>query len=836
MQDKWTAPKQFDHDQITTLAQSLGLAPLIVAILMNRGLTTAEQIRDFLAVDLSDLTTPDHFHDLDKAVARIEQALENNEKIVIYGDYDADGVTSVAILVDAFSTLGVDVDYYVPSRFTDGYGPNLARYQELVEQGTQLLITVDNGITGVAEVAYAQAQGMDVIITDHHDLPEQLPQAYAIVHPRHPKSTCDFGFFSGAGVAFYLAWGLLGELPSESLDLAMIGTVGDVMPLVADNRVIVAAGLQQLQGDPRLGLAALAEQAKIDLTKVTARDLAFSLIPRLNSLGRVGSARPAVALLTTFAESEAKKIAQEVEQVNQQRQTLVQAVLSQATEQIETGSRPAALVVAGVDWAEGVLGIVASRLVDTYHCPTLVLSIDQKTGVAKGSGRSVGEFDLFKALDRYREHFQKFGGHAGAVGLSLAPTEIAGLRTHLVAQAQSQLSAITATAGLVADYRLSASELAALTPETVIQLEQVLGPFGEKNPQPLFELIDLPWQQWQAIGQTQQTLKGTLTNQIEAVAFREGDQAAKLRQAGQQLAILGTLGTNTWRGKTKLQITVCGAHPTGTDLAQTTKASSLSATTPKVTKKGSQTTTPVSPVATPTAEPASARSVTASANPTVKVNPDAIANFATAQWRWPQQDFQVIDCRHQRLGPKMLQHPWSYICFDQRLGQRLQQQHQQVRFILHPDQLLPNMAATVFIDLPSSVDQLQTYLKILQTPRLYLLFYTSQQRQEQLRLQIPQLRALLKEIYRQPEIKRPQLSRFADHCQLTTAQLDFGIRVFSELNFVKMDKERLVANRQAEKQPLTASATFQRQQAMQLAYQQLALGSLQQVDAFIKQA
>ncbi|WP_461218496.1 single-stranded-DNA-specific exonuclease RecJ [Lapidilactobacillus salsurivasis] len=838
LQDKWTAPKKLDQAEVANLAAALNLPPLIVAIIMSRGLTDAAGIRAFLNVDLSQLTTPDHFHDLDRAVVRIEQALDNNEKITVYGDYDADGVTSVAILVDTFSALGVDVDYYVPSRFSDGYGPNLARYQELVAQGTKLLITVDNGITGLDEVAYAQAHGMDVIITDHHDLPAQLPEAYAIVHPRHPQSTCDFGYFAGAGVAFYLAWGLLGDMPVELLDLATIGTIGDVMPLVADNRLLVAAGIKQIQADPRLGLTALAELAKIDLTQIDARQIAFGIVPRLNSLGRVGSARPAVALLTTFDDQEAAKIAQDVEQTNRQRQDLVTEVLAQAQAQLANEPTPKAIVVAGSDWAEGVLGIVASRLVDQYQCPTLVLSIAGETGVAKGSGRSVGEFDLFQALADYQTHFQKFGGHAGAVGLSLAATEIAGLREHLQSAAQSQTTAITATSGLSADYALTPTEAASLTPELIDQLATILGPFGEKNPEPNFMFDQLPWQQWQAIGKDQQTLKGILTPQIEALAFRAGNLAPRLRQAGSQVALLGSLGTNTWQGQTKVQIMINGVQFL-TPAPAPKPAPKPASVQPQDSPQPANPTTPT-PTTTRSAEPSAMSSRTsespAATSAKTPGQTDALAKYQTDRWQWPQQQFEVVDCRRLQLGAQMLQHPWTYICFDGRLSQRLGQRYQQVNFISHPDQLTTPTAATVFIDLPRQVSQLQAYLQILQTPRLYLLFYTAPKRREQLKLQIPQLRALLKEIYQQPAIEQQQLPQFAKHCRLTPAQLDFGIRVFSELNFVKMDKDRLVANRQAVKQPLTASATFRQQQAMQQAYQQLALGSLQQVARFLKQA
>lgn len=808
MQEQWQEPEKIEQATIDEIATTLDLPPIIVAIMVNRGFKTSAAIKQFLTVDLNQLTTPDQFNDMTKAVARIESAIENEEKIMIYGDYDADGVTSVSILHEAFMSLGIEVDYYVPSRFTDGYGPNMSRYHEFVEQGYQLLITVDNGITGVAEVAYAQSHGLDVIITDHHDLPAELPEATAIVHPRHPNSHCEFGYFSGAGVAFYLAWGLLGDLPQELIDLAAIGTIGDVMPIVADNRIIVAAGLQQMSQDPRLGILALAKQAKLDLARLTTREVSFGIVPRLNSLGRVGIARPAVALLTTYDETEADQIAQQVEQVNAERQNLVKEVAQAAAATI-TSSDPAALVVAGEGWAEGVLGIVASRLVDQYHCPTLVLSIDPATQSAKGSGRSVGDFNLFQALNEYRDHFTKFGGHAGAVGLTLPVAAIDGLREHLVQQSTQQQAAINSSADLVVDYRLNAQQLPQLTPALVNDLQRYLGPFGEQNPEPVFEFDQFPWQGWQAIGETGQTLKARLNADVELIGFRHGAEAQTLNQQT-HLKVAGTLGLNIWQNKTKVQITFLAAQSTASSVSQATMPADQSGST----SANSAPTTVAGATTMPT---------------------ELSGKFPQTEWHWAQHRYQVTDLRRQTFKPQLLQQDWNYICFDQHLAQQLTRK-MTTKIYTRPDQLdrTATRSSTLFIDLPLNHQQLTSYLDVLTSPSLYLLFYTSPQRRERLQLQVPQLRLILKEIYQQPAIARPQLPQFAQHCQVTEAQLHFGIQVFSELNFVKMDKERLTANRQAPKTPLLNSATFRRQQALQQSYRQLAMGNLNQLEAFLK--
>lgn len=785
MQEHWQKPPTIDSQLITNLAAQLGLPESVLAILVGRGYDTADKITEFLATDLANLTTPDHFYDLDKAVARIESAIENDEKITVYGDYDADGVTSTSIMVEALATLGIEATYYIPSRFTDGYGPNMDRYHEIVADGTQLLITVDNGISGAAEVEYAQSQGVDVIVTDHHDLPAELPAAFAVVHPRHPQSDCQFSYFSGAGVAFYLAWGLLGELPVELLDLVAIGTVADVMPLVADNRILVANGLQQMQAGERLGLVALAKQAKLDLNHVTAHDIGFKLAPRLNSLGRVNSGRPAVELLTTFDDETATKIATDTEKTNQQRQQLVQEVVDKVEAELATVTAPPALVVAGENWAEGVLGIVASRLVDQYHCPTIVLSINPATQQAKGSGRSIGEFDLFAALDDFREQMINFGGHAGAIGLTVATDKVAELRDHLVAKAAQQQEQIQATGQQQIDAVFTAQNITKLTPDSVQAVSEILEPYGESNPEPIVALKNLQWQQWQAIGQTKQTLKGTLNNTISGIAFRQGGLAAQLRAASQVTAI-GQLGLNRWQGKTTVQLQI--------------QDFILPSEKPQVDQ--------------------------------VKTNQSESSKSSSSASRLA--DVELIDWRQQKLDRTIWQTPRQYVCFNEKLAHQLQQRFTSSSRITTLDQLAADHQELLFVDLPTDIRLFTRYLSSTNAQRIYLMFYTSPAMKERLQMQIPQLRNLLKEIYQQKTVLVSELAQFAQHCGITMQQLRFGLSVFSELNFVKINKEQITAQPQMPKRQLSDSQTFMRQQSLQKSYRELAVGDLTQIKTFLK--
>ena len=512
---QWHFPEVSNQKAIKTLSETFGITELIAKILVNRGYDTVEAANAFLRPELSGLHDPFLLHDMDKAIERLMQAIDSGQKIIVYGDYDVDGMTSTAIMTWALELMGANVDYFVPSRFSDGYGPNLANYQKLAAEGMQLLVTVDNGVSGKDEIAWLMAQGIDVIVTDHHELPEELPVATAIVHPRHPEGSYPFGGLSGAGVAFKVVSALLEEPADEVLDLAALGTVADVMSLTDENRIIVKQGLESLKLDPRPGVAALLAAAGTQLSDIDSSTIGFTIAPRLNALGRLENATTGVQLLLMDEPEEAKPLADHVNALNQERQQLVTKITTAAQEQATQLSEDPVLVVAGENWHEGVLGIVASKLVEQTGKPTIVLNVNGDE--MKGSGRSVAAFDLFTALDGHRDLMTTFGGHASAAGMTVPTNNLTALRAALRDEAAQQQLATAQKADMQIATTVTAADF---TKENFDNL-QVLAPFGEGNPEPLF-MLDL-----RGVNQVKTMSEGkhlrfiaqTDTDQLPVVAF-----------------------------------------------------------------------------------------------------------------------------------------------------------------------------------------------------------------------------------------------------------------------------------------------------------------------------
>lgn len=538
------------------LAEQFNISKLVAEILIRRGYDDEEQIKRFLNPDTTSFYDPMLINDMAKAVERIQTAIMNDQVITVYGDYDADGITSTSIVYETLASIGANVNFYIPNRFDEGYGPNEEAFQKLINAGTQLFITVDNGIAGNQAIQLAQDQGVDVVVTDHHEIPEVVPNAYALVHPRLGNDY-PFGQLSGAGVAFKLVWALTEEFPAEMIELAAIGTVADVVSLTDENRAIVSGGLQSLAQTPRTGIVALAKRAGVDLEKINEEDIGFALAPRLNSLGRMGDANPGVNLLTTMDEEIAKELAKKTESANTDRKSLVDKVTKAAVELVDNQAEPLpdVLVVAGSGWHQGVLGIAASRLVDRYQRPAVVLSIDDQTGLAKGSGRSIEQFDLFKGIDPVREKLVAFGGHHSAVGLTVSTDQIDMLKEQLQMAAKEQQVDLNAKPNLTVTTKIDVDDL---TPNFYRNL-QVLAPFGEDNPKPIFELKYRNVQSIQLIGKDKDHLKCSITgsrHQISALDFGTGDISTQLTNKSVKTRIVGQVSTNTWRGKTNLQFMI----------------------------------------------------------------------------------------------------------------------------------------------------------------------------------------------------------------------------------------------------------------------------------------
>ncbi|WP_262316454.1 single-stranded-DNA-specific exonuclease RecJ [Lacticaseibacillus parakribbianus] len=548
----WQLEAQPESDAITEVATNLKVPPFLARLLIQRKITTPEAYEAFINPDMARLHDPFLLHDMDKAVARIQQAIENQEKITIYGDYDVDGLTASSIMLETLQSMGAEPTVFIPDRFTDGYGPNAAVYRYLQSAGTQLVITVDNGVGGAAVIDAAQAAGMDVVVTDHHELPAVLPQAVAVVHPRHPEGHYPFGGLSGAGVAFKVASALLGAAPVESIDLAAMGTVADLVDLTDENRIIVQMGLAMIRTQPRVGIAALLAAAKIDPATVDETSIGFGIGPRLNALGRLGDANPGVTLLTTFDDAEAQALAQNINDLNAKRQALVQDISKVALEMAQTPENQGrrTLILAHAGWHEGVLGIVASKVVEATGKPTLVLNIAADGQSAKGSGRSVPAFHLFNALNAERAAMTAFGGHGMACGLTVPVANLPKLQAAMEQAAATSLKdqpkpplAIAArltTADLTLDHYRAMRQLA---------------PFGNGNPEPTFSLRPDLIDRIKTMGQTNAHLR-FVADGAAVVAFGYGDQAQALSQATQvKLAV--RLDANTWQGNTSLQLRLC---------------------------------------------------------------------------------------------------------------------------------------------------------------------------------------------------------------------------------------------------------------------------------------
>ncbi|TDQ37991.1 single-stranded-DNA-specific exonuclease RecJ [Aureibacillus halotolerans] len=542
-----------EDEQLASFAKALKVSPLVAAILVDRGINTEEHAKAFLTPEKQSYHDPFLFNDMAKAVTRIQHAIDANEAIRIYGDYDADGVTSTAIVYKALTLLGASVDFYIPNRFIEGYGPNKEAFRRTAEEGISLLITVDNGISGVEEMAYAQSLGMDVIITDHHEAGEQLPDTVALIHPGIKGEAYPFGELAGAGVALKLAHALLGEVPDDLVALAAIGTIADLVPLANENRIIVAKGLSKLQQTTSPGLTALTDVCGFSISDIDEEKVGFAIGPRLNAVGRLGDATPAVSLLITDAKEDAQELALSIDQKNKERQQLVRKMTTEAIDMVESRDElPAALVLLKEDWNPGVVGIVASRMVDRFHRPCVVLGKDEATQMAKGSARSIEGFHLFDQLSKHRDILPHFGGHSMAAGMSLELHDVEELEHRLGQLVEAQLSAEERQPVLPVQMEAKLSDVTL----DVLQQLQKLRPFGNGNPKPLFLFDQLHILQSKRIGSDKNHLKLTLGSegsQLDAVGFQMGDCAEAI-SAIAKVSAVGELSINEWNGRQSPQL------------------------------------------------------------------------------------------------------------------------------------------------------------------------------------------------------------------------------------------------------------------------------------------
>ena len=545
---------------------------MVAQLLIGRGVDCPDAARRFLDAKLTDLHDPSDLPGVDKAADFLFQAARDGRSIVIYGDYDADGMTGSAIMLRCLRLLNAKVRSYVPHRLSDGYGLHNSSLDRLAADGAEVIVTVDNGIASVSQSAYAKTLGLDLIVTDHHKMAESLPEAVAIVHPKLPGSEYPFSGLCGAAVAFKLAWAIcqrasdgkkvqprMREFLLQATGLAAIGTMADVVPLIDENRAIVRHGLNTLLANPTVGIAALKQVTGLDKQpELTGDDIAFSIGPRLNAAGRLGQAELGVELLATDDAVRAAELAQFIDELNSERQSLERSVLLSARKQVKSRFDPAAdaaLVLADHSWHAGVIGIVAGKLVEQYHRPVVLIAQD-KLGVkpGMGSGRSIPGFDLHRAFASCTDQLVSHGGHAAAAGLKINDSQVDQFRTAFCEVAKAEIAAEGREGIIEIDAEIP---FASLTRQTLDQINS-LAPFGCDNRRPMLFASDVRIAgEPKLMGKTQRHLSVELEQhgvRLRAVAFGGADWFDELKSTSGSISIAFQPVLNQFRGRTSVEM------------------------------------------------------------------------------------------------------------------------------------------------------------------------------------------------------------------------------------------------------------------------------------------
>ena len=561
---KWEV-KKINKPHVEKLMEEYQI-PLLMAMLLDiRGYTSQQQIEEVIS-DQRELSDPFLMKDMDKAVERIHRAIDNFERIAVYGDYDADGVTSTAMLFSYLEAASADVIYYIPKRDGEGYGMNISAVEKLAEDGVQLIITVDNGISAIEEVKRASELGMDVVVTDHHRPRDIIPEAVAVVDPYRKDCPSKFKDFCGAGVVLKLLMALedgdQDMVMAEYADLAALGTIGDIVSVSGENRAIIKTGLESVMNSQRPGLTALLNKSGCSGKEITARTLAFTLIPRINATGRMGASQRAVHLLTCEDEQEAEDLAEIICGENTRRKDVEKNILEEAIAQIESSSSmryDRVLVVDGNDWHHGVVGIVATRITEKYGKPTVVISKDKDE--ARGSGRSVQGFSLFDAVSHCSSLLTKFGGHPMAVGASMDIKNVDSFRIEINKYAQDKYYEMPAQE-IVLDSKLNPASLSVEMGLAQLNME----PFGTDNPYPLFGLYRMRIDKITPVGGGGH-LRLTCTRDSAAVtAMCFGQRLEDFPYAvGDSVDLAVSMDTKEFRGAMQLTVQVKDMKHTGID-------------------------------------------------------------------------------------------------------------------------------------------------------------------------------------------------------------------------------------------------------------------------------
>lgn len=555
---KWVLAETVETEKIVSLSKETNLPMNIVRILCNRSLDDTNSILKFLNPDMNDLIDPFKMTGMKVGIERLTQALFNNEKILVYGDYDVDGITSTTLLYMVFNKLGANVDFYLPNRLTEGYGLTETSINIAKEKGVSLIVTVDTGVTAVNEIAYAKSIGIDVIITDHHEPGEGLPDAVAIINPKQPD--CDYiSELSGVGVAFKFAQGLFRTLNQdekeleEHLDLVALGTTADIVPLVGENRIFTKFGIKQIARTTKPGLKSLAFVSGLMGEDISTGQVVFILAPRINALGRLGKADEAVRLLATKDERLASEIARKLDQENKRRKQIDEKTLNEALEQmskIVDMEHDNAIVLAGEGWHQGVIGIVASRLVERYHLPTVMISLHD--GEGKGSARSIPGFHLCEALKQCEDLLIRYGGHKYAAGLSIKTENVEEFRKKFVKVSNNTLSEDDVVPKLNIDLEIELTDI----DDSFMESIEDFAPFGPHNMRPIFmtrncEVVGQPY----VVGKNHLKMKVRKGDAMfDVIGFGFGDMARVISSKGCLVDIVYVIEYNTYNDIKRKQI------------------------------------------------------------------------------------------------------------------------------------------------------------------------------------------------------------------------------------------------------------------------------------------
>ena len=529
--------------------ESYSISKNIAKILNARDIKDISSVKKFFSDEFEEGYDPYLMYDMQKAVDRINEAIDNEEKILVYGDYDADGITSTVLLVETLISLGANVSSYIPNRFEEGYGPNKEAFTKIINSGISLIITVDNGIAGVEEVELANELGCDVIITDHHKIQDIIPNAYAIIHPEHPEGDYPFKKLAGVGVAFKLAHALLEIFPDFLLDLVAIGTIADMVSITDENRIFVKQGLELLNEDPRIGLKMLLELSNIN-SKIDEQTVGFYIAPKLNSIGRMDSAKLGLSFLMAEDAANARVLAEQIEKFNIERKQVTEEIVKDVIDKIETSDKKNknVIMISG-DYHEGVLGIVASNIVEKYQKPVFIMN--SKEGILKGSARSIYDFNIYTAMNKISDLFIAFGGHTLAAGFSFDEVNLNKIEDFLDSEYENykQNNELKSTKNI--DIVTSLEEIS----YQFFNSLEALKPYGMDFEKPTILIENSMVLNKTYFGSEKQYLRLTIADEVgnlECISFKDTSLFDKVKN-NDIIDLLCTLDKNNFNGRTKLQ-------------------------------------------------------------------------------------------------------------------------------------------------------------------------------------------------------------------------------------------------------------------------------------------